>query len=372
MDEQTKATIQKVAELVTPAVTDAVIGKIKDDVTVKAAIHGAPDEKQEAFKKSAEAFQKLARGEVKALSTSGSTAGAELVPTVVADQLIHTAEKVGLVRQYANRWPMSSVKENVPSASSVSAYRIVEGNKISSSTPTTGAVSLDAKTVGVLIPISKKLLLGATPALISRLTTLAGEALAKLEDQWALLGLGVGEGVFQHASVPGITMGSGDATYAKADAEDLLDVMDKIDANIIGNPSLRFVLHPTVLNVFRRLRAAVSTDKQGFLLQGFGEATPATLWDIPYSLSPVMPNTAEESQAGKKFLGLVDFNNVMYGDLKNYTFSISDQATITDTNGSTLINLFEQEMVALKVSGEIDIQLSEATKAFAWLKTAAS
>ena len=372
MDEQTKATIQKVAELVTPAVTESVIGKIKEDVTVKAAIHGAPDEKSEALKKSAEAFQKLAHGEVKALTTGGSTAGAELVPTVVADQLIHTAEKVGLVRQYANRWPMQSVKENVPSATSVSAYRVAEGVKISSSVPTTGAVSFDAKTVGVLIPVSKKLLLGATPALIQRLTSLAGEALAKLEDQWALLGLDTGEGVFQHASVGGVTMGSGDTTYAKADAEDLLDVMDKVDASVIGNPKLRWVLHPTVLNVFRRLRAAVSTDKQGFLFQGFGESTPPTLWDIAYSLSPVMPNTAEESQAAKKFVALADFNNVMYGDLKNYTFSISDQATITDTNGSTLINLFEQEMVALKVSGEIDIQLAEPSKAFAYLKTAAS
>jgi len=51
---------------------------------------------------------------------------------------------------------------------------------------------------------------------------------------------------------------------------------------------------------------------------------------------------------------------------------ISDQATITDTDGSTLINLFQQNMVALKIWGLVDIQLSNPSKAFANLATSAS
>jgi HK97 family phage major capsid protein len=223
----------------------------------------------------------------------------------------------------------------------------------------------------VLIPFSKKLLMGANSNVVDVLNMLAGEALAKLEDQWALLGLGVGEGVFQHASVPGVILGSGDTTYAKTEAEDLLDMIDLVDDNV-SEDKLRWVLSRSVLNAFRKQRAVVGTDKQGFLFQGFGSQIPATMWDIPYSLSPIMPKTSDSSQAGKKFMALVDFSSIFFGDVQNYTMEISDQATITDTDGSTLINLFEQNMVALKVTGEIDIALANAAKAFAWLKTAAS
>jgi HK97 family phage major capsid protein len=148
-------------------------------------------------------------------------------------------------------------------------------------------------------------------------------------------------------------------------------MIDKVDENI-SDDRLRWVLSRSVLNVFRRLRAVVGTDEQGFLFQGFGQSTPPTLWDIPYSLSPIMPRTSDAEQAGKKFMALVDFNKVILGSDVDYQIEMSEQATITDTDGSTLINLFEQNMVALKVSAEIDIQLADPTKAFAWLKTAAS
>ncbi len=116
----------------------------------------------------------------------------------------------------------------------------------------------------------------------------------------------------------------------------------------------------------------MGTDKQGFLFEGFGGQLPATMWDIPYSTSAVMPKNADSSQAGKKFLALANFENLIHGDSKQYTMEISNQATITDTDGSTLINLFEQNMVALKIYGEIDIQLSNPDKAFAVIKTSAT
>lgn len=99
---------------------------------------------------------------------------------------------------------------------------------------------------------------------------------------------------------------------------------------------------------------------------------PATLWNFPVEFSSIMPKTTDGSQAGTKFLTLANFDYMMFGDRKQVTVEISKDATVTDTDGSTAINLFEQDMSAVRVIERVDIQLAEADKAFAVLKTAAS
>lgn len=377
MKEDAKQVVEEikssVIETVTPAITEDVMKQVDAKLVERKTFGSNADQELAEQKEVAAEYlrRKFAGQETKSLTAGGSTSGAELVPTYVANEIVRLAEQVGLVRRYARRWPMQGSNVNIPTASSVTAYRVTEGAKITSSAPTTGTVSLTGKTVGVLVPVSKKLLRNATVGTVDMINRLAAEAIAKLEDQWALLGLGATEGIFQGSNVTGVTMGSGDTTYAKADAEDLLDVINILDeAAFDGNT--RWVMSLSVLNVFRKLRNAVGADKQGFLFGGFGEATPATLWDIPYSLSSVMPKTADSPQTGKKFIALTNFNYLIHGDAQQYQMEVSDQATVTDTNGSTLINLWEQEMVAVKVVGEIDIQVAEQAKAHAWLKTAAS
>jgi hypothetical protein len=215
------------------------------------------------------------------------------------------------------------------------------------------------------------LLQNATPHLIDVLTLISARAIAKYEDEWALLGKASGEGVFQNASVPVTTLTSTNTTYAKATAEDLLSVLDSVDENFVS-PSMRWAMSLSMLNNLRRLRSVVGSDKQGFLLENLGGQLPATLWDFPFDTSAVMPKNSDGSQAAKKFLALIDWSNVIHGDAMEYTLEMSDQATITDTDGSTQINLWQQNMVALKIWGLIDIQLANAAKAFGVLKTAAS
>jgi HK97 family phage major capsid protein len=308
----------------------------------------------------------------KALSSGTSTSGSELVPTYVADQFITVAQKYGLARKYARKWPMQGVNENVPTLSSTTAYRLAsDTTAMTAAQPTTGALQLRAKTVGVIIPVSKVLLQNSSVALVDAITMLGAKAIAKLEDQWALLGLGAGEGIFQTVGVPKVTMASTMTTYAKATAENLLDMLDLVDENFIDETT-RWAMSLSMLNNFRRLRAAVSADKQGFLFQGFGGVTPPTLWDIPYDTTAVMPKNSDGTQNNKPCMALVNWDNVVFGDAMQYTMEISDQATITDTDGSTLINLFQQNMVALKIWGLIDIKVSNPTLAHCILATSNS
>ena len=379
MNEEAKTIVEgikkDVIEATIPAVTEKVVNQLMETMAERKGIFAAGNEDKDTNEKkevAAEYLRKLVnRQDTKALTAGGSTSGVELVPTYISDSVILEAGNFGLTRKYANKWPMQGSNENIPTMSSVSSYRVNEGVKITSAVPTTGDVQMRGKTVGVIIPVSEKLLRNANPNTVTAISTLAARAIAKLEDQWAILGLANGEGVFQHASVSGATLGSGDTTYAKVEAEDLLDAMDVMNEDYVDGRT-RWVLSLSVLNILRRLRSSVSTDKQGFLFQGFGGSTPSTIWDLPYDLSSIMPKRGDASQAGKKFMGLVNWDNVIHGDAVTYQMQMSDQATITDTNGSTLINLFEQNMVALKFWGEIDIELANPDKAFAWVKTAAS
>ena len=379
MDED-KKTMETIVEAVTERSVDEVMKRLEDKQPIRKDIfeNGSGDEHKELAEKKQKAadflkaMEKGDRSTVKALSAGVSGSGLDLVPTYVSDQVIEQTQKYGLVRKYAQHWPMDGINENVPTFTTATAYRAgSDVSPLASSNPVTGAVQLRAKTLAVVIPISRVLLQNAKPKLIEVLTRIAGRAIAKYEDEWALLGKAAGEGVFQNASVPVTTMASGNTTYKSAVAEDLLTVMDSLDENFIEDTT-RWVMSLSVLNNFRRLRSVVGSDKQGFLLENLGGSLPPTLWDIPFDRTAVMPKNSDGTQNGQKFLALVDWNNIIHGDAMEYTMEMSDQATITDTDGSTQINLWQQNMVALKIWGMIDIQLANAGKAFGVLKTAAS
>lgn len=372
LSEVVDKTAAKVAETVTPAITEDVLKSITEKIALrKSEIFGGGDNAElkgiEAKRKSAEYVKEWYK---KALATGSAGDGSDLVPTYLADQFIGVAQNYGLVRRRARQWPMEGMKQSIPTLDTVSAYRIdTDGNKITTSQPTTGALSLNSKTVGVIVPVSRKLLANSSIQLVDALSFLAGKALAKLEDTWGLAGLASGEGILQNTNVPVVTLGSA-TTYAGAVAEDLLSLIEGVDESFFETANnMSWVFSLGVLNNFRRLRSVVGSDKQGFLFEDFSGSVPNTMWGIPYDLSPVMPKNTDVSQAAKKFMALVNWDNVIFGDDRQYTMEVSNQATITDTDGSTLINLFEQNMVAIKITGDIDIEIANAAKAHAVLKT---
>lgn len=389
MDNLVADVSERVKESITPAVTEEVavqvLEKLKNDKVSRKALFGGEGSENnkdlEEKKQITTEFLKALgdKKSTKALTTTGSTTGAELVPTYISDQFITVAQDYGLTRKYANKFPMNDrILENIPTIGAIQAYRsLADGSAINSQQPATGAVSLHALTAAVIIPVTKVLLQQATFDLGTVFAYLAGKAFAKMEDQWALPGVNSGEGVFLNSSVPVATLSSGKITYASVTATDLLSAENLLDENFVASDSnkLRWIMSRSVLNTLRAERSVINgspNQPQGFLLPGYGQDTPPMLWDHPYDTSAVMPKTSDGSQTSQPFLGLVDWDNIILGDCKEYVLEVSDQATITDTDGSTLINLYQQNMVALKFWGLIDIKLSNASKAFGVLKTAAS
>ncbi len=369
MNEET----QKVLDELKGGVTKEVYEKIMADLPNRKDIFGGgenADEKMHTSRqKSADYLKALYEGDMaqaKAMSVGTNADGGFLAPDYFASEVVRVAQKYGLVRRLARPWTMEGKTEKIPTADNVVAYRVNEKAAATASQPTLGQVTLTAKKLVAMIPVSNELLEDSSVNLVDLLTLLAGEALAKKEDDWGINGLGAGEGIFQTSGVPIVTMGSGDTTYAKADFNDLLDVMNLMDENALNNA--RWLMSFSVFNAFRKIQDTTGEP----ILQNPGGGQPATLWNFPVEFSPIMPKTADGSQAAKKFLTLANLDYMMFGDRKQVTVEVSKEATITDTDGSTALNLFERDMSAVRVIERVDIELAAATQAFSLLKTSAT
>src|SRR5262249_30832594 len=150
-----------------PKAVDAIYEKLQKEQTHRKNIFesGSDSERKELAdqkKGAAEFLKAMEKGDrtaVKALSAGTSGSGLDLVPTYVSDQVILQSQKYGLVRKYAQDWPMDGINENVPTFTTATAYRAGSDTAaLSASQPTTGAVQLRAKTLAVVIPISRVLL----------------------------------------------------------------------------------------------------------------------------------------------------------------------------------------------------------------------
>lgn len=308
--------------------------------------------------------------QVKALSEGTASDGGYLVPEIFSNEIIRIAPNYGVIRREARNWPVSGegYKTKLPTIGNVSVSRVGEKAKIPSSQPTTGQVPIEIKKIAGLVPMSNELLKDANVDTMNAITMLFGEALARYEDEWGFLGKANGEGIFQNASVPVVTMGAGDVLYGNANEDDLLDMLDQIDEGALSGA--KWYMSLSVLNGFRKLE-----DLNGRKIFSPGiDGKPSTIWDIPYQLVRALPKRtdAQNTQDDNKFLALGNLDYMLFADKKEYELKISQEATITDVDGTTPINLFEQDMSAVRVIERIDIALAEAAKAFVVLKTAAS
>ena len=256
---------------------------------------------------------------------------------------------------------------NFPTLGSVTAQRSDEAAAIPASALSTGQITLTAKKVTAMVIMSSEIMEDANIDVMGEVAKLGGEAIAGKEDTWAFLGISSGEGIFQNASVPVYTLGSGDITYAKTDFDDLAGALALVNDNVVDN-----VIWVGSFSLFNQLRTVKDATSGQYIFQNPGNNMPRTIWDRPYFLSTVMPKTSDETQADVPFLAAYDPRYLFIGDRRQISVEFSKEATVTSSDGSTAVNLWQQDMVAMKITERIDIQLAQADQAFVRLETAAS
>lgn len=382
MDEQAKELVEQiqkgVVEQVMPAVTEEMGKKLEEKFLeqkemFQAASKSEDEEMVEKKQAAAEFLKTLVPGaKRKTLDTETDDSGAELAPEAFRGEIMRLQPNYGLIRRKAQVIELSEGTTHYPTIGSADVSRVDEKGVIPVVSPSTGRVTFTLKKLAAIIPVSNELLRRSNIALVDWLSRIAAEGFGKAEDQWGFLGLSTGEGIFQNANVPVLTLDSGETTYLDADFDDLSLLQDQLDDDAVEGAE--YFMNRTVWNGMRRSKF---TDAEGnnmrYVFQDPGNGQPATIWNLPVNFSRVLPRTTETAglQADKDFMVLGNFDYLMLGDERKYQIDTSEHASIVDGEGNT-INLFQQDMTALRFIETIDIQLVEADKAFAILHTAAS
>lgn len=379
MEALSKSVGESITPIVTKAAVDAAV-KAVEEMPALASLQKSEEDNRKAHEEKAIGYFKGVvngdRGEVrkhaKALAGNEGTAGEgqEWAPEYFEGQIVEVAPKYGLVRQKAQKVPLAGRKVTWPTGGEVEAFKVDELGNYKARKPASGSFIMEPEKLGVLIPVSKELIEdnNLTLGLINYLNTVAGRAFAKLEDAMAfgLDGSSSGEGIFKKTGVPEKVIAG--TAFTDVTFEELLEGTELLDDDVEGN--IEWIMSRSFRNILLSKRLEVGTDLQEFIFGNPGAGQPRTLWDYPMTLHRSMPKRTD-SDPETHFTALCSWDNVYFGDRRQYKVELSDVATIKGTDDNTLIHAFMQDIVVLKFSERVDIELANHTKAFARFKTAA-
>jgi len=311
----------------------------------------------------------------KAMNEGTGSAGGFLVPDEFAAEVNRIVEDFGLVAKLGRKYPMVSDTLYVPRLStSVSVYWPGENTAGTASQPVLAQVSLLAKTIVGITPMSNELLADANIDTVSFLAELFAEAIAGEIDSQGLAGTGAPfTGILSDSGVTVVqpANGGGQSTFTGASTPDLCrDMIANVKPWSLQGAG--FIMHRTIWAVIQEKKASSGGDYFASAFgvmapnatQSFPSAQAGVLWGYPVYLSDKMP-ALSASAASTKYIIFGNLKHVWVGVRAGMTVDISKEATV----GSD--SLFEKNMSAVRVTQRVAVAVG-LPAAFSVLKTAAS
>lgn len=292
-------------------------------------------------------------GMFKSLTESTGANGGFLVPEEFATEVNRVIEDFGLVAKMARKFPMISDTLNVPRlSSSVSVSYPGEINAAPQSKPVFESVTLLAKTLVGITPMSNELLADANVSVVDLLIELFGEAIGGKLDEQGLTGTGTPfVGILADTSVTVFQPANGNSTFVLAATTDNARQMIA-QVKPWSLQGAAFIMHRAIWALIQITKA--STGGEYFVsaanpvltpnnqAQGYPSAMAGTLWGYPVYLSDKMPSTTAVST---KF--------IIFGNLKHLYMGMREEMGVSISQDASLaggINLFEMNMSAVRVT----------------------
>jgi HK97 family phage major capsid protein len=297
-------------------------------------------------------FKALISGDTKALTTSsGDTPKAGyLIPTEFLAEVLRTMhDEYGVARRDMRYLPFSgpSNTRTIPKlGTSVSVAWTNEAAAKTSTQPLFALVTQTLKKLAAIVPLTEELFEDSAISIIPLLTELFAEALAKEEDTQFFAGTGSPwTGILSNSSVQAVTLAGGE-TFADLNADDLLDMTAKVAPSMRRNA--KFYMSTTIFNLIKKLKTSSTLDYI-YEKPGGQDAPNGKVWGYPVEIVDVMP-ALTDTAANKAFVIFGDLKKTcIFGDKQQMRVRVLEEATITDTDGTTPINLAEQDMIALRI-----------------------
>lgn len=251
-----------------------------------------------------------------------------------------------VVAQLAKPEPMTKPKKEFTYlASGPGAYWVGETERIETSKATWLTATMEAKKLGVIIPVSKEFLNYTVKDFFAQMGPAIAEAFYTKFDQAALFGVNspyaVGMSVWERIQASSNTIQQGSADNLYLDLNDLLALVEDGDGEPNGF---------TTTKRFRKdLRGAVDSQNLPIFNDARdGEAAKALGLPIGYA-------DGKSWDYDKAVLLTGDWDFARYGILQGIEYAISEDATLTTVvdGDSNPINLFERDMFALRATMHI-------------------
>lgn len=305
----------------------------------------------------------------KDLSEGTDGKGGYLFQPELNAEIQHLVTEYGVARREMTTITLSNNQLNLNNlAADISTTWTDETVAKTSSDITIGQVNLVLKKLAVIVPMSDELLEDSEIDLVSFLTGRIAEDMSEKEDEAFFNGDGTGTfgsftGILNNGSVNTVTMTG--TTFASMDADDLLDMQDATPQGAIRNG--KYYMHRSIRSLVRKLKASDGT----YIYQAPAANAPATIWGMPVVEVEVMPTTTDTA-AATAFIIFGDMKKAAWlGSKGGMRVAVSNEATVRNTAGEADINLFRQDMTALRVVERVGYVLVLPT-ALTVLKSAAA
>lgn len=271
----------------------------------------------------------------------------------MTDIIMKDVAENSLVMQLGQYHEMDGLQEKTVyvQTDGVSAYWVNETEKIKTDKPEVVPVSLKAYKLGIILVASREALNYTWQKFFEDMKPQIVEAFHNKIDEAGLLGH---ETPFAN-SVAKAAKDSSQVVVGPINYQNLLELEDKLyEADINPNAFVSKVQNRSAL------RESRDGDKKSIYDKATNTIDGITTVDLK----------SKQFKKGDLLAG--DFNNLIYGVPYNINFKISEEGQISTMKNSdgTPINLFEQEMVAVRVTMDIAVMVTKAN-AFAKLTATA-
>lgn len=233
------------------------------------------------------------------------------------------------------------------------AYWVGEGQKIQTSKPSIVEASMRSHKLGVIVVASREYLNYTYARFFEAMKPQIAEQFYKKFDEAGILGI---DNPFAQ-SISDSARKSDNVVNGPIDLENVLALEDKLlEHDVEANGFVSKTQNRTAL------RGVIDADTK----ERYYDRTSNTLDSLP-----VVDLKSDGIKKGELYAG--DFNKLFYGIPYNLSYKISEEgqlSTVTNADGSP-VNLFEQELIALRVTMDVAFHVAQ-DEAFAKLQPSGS
>lgn len=309
----------------------------------------------EADRKTRDFIKAVVNGDhtaLKAMTTSETdTAKAGYtVPEELETEVARLIEdQYGIARQEMKYMPMSGAgnTRKITTGGALSVFWTDEEGDISSTQATFGRATQILKKLSAIVPLTEEVIEDSAINLTTYVADLFAEAIAKAEDDQFFDGDGtVWTGLLRNTDITAVALGAGE-DMTDITLEDLQAVIDGTATPALKNA--KWYMHRSVFGVIKLLKDGSSN----YIFPDLAKGTSKDLLGYQVVLSDSCPaKTVTTASKGMIVFGDLS-KGAVYGDKGGMKVKTSGEATIRNVADNADINLFEQDMIALKVTRRV-------------------